>query len=320
MLRSIVSHFRTTSVFVTMPHCSRHPMHQQGNVASTLDRRVHLTATLGWRDDARAKTYMEELKQRANRVLAIRGWRVLELKEFFPRDKRLLGLNVNRGQEVCIRFREPANRDVFFPLEAIVATLLHELVHCKVGPHNNIFWALYKELSDEEEDRDLRMALVVGTNRLRTFAADREPLPLAATDASRSGVRLGGVAPRGNASLVMRDLVAAAALKRREMEVLENGVSKLSFEGCSQTFCNEGRRPREETTIVTNDPKEAMVSAYDEEGRELASSGVWQCPRCFFHNHLLMFPVCEMCSEAPLTVEDATETEGSGRRSNPIVL
>ena len=42
------------------------------------------------------------------------------MTEFYPPDPRLLGLNVNRGQKVCIRLRHPHRQSEFLPYEHIL--------------------------------------------------------------------------------------------------------------------------------------------------------------------------------------------------------
>jgi hypothetical protein len=53
---------------------------------------------------------MQLLKQSANIVsplLERRKWNIRTLTEFYPSNQSLLGLNVNRGQTIKIRLREP---------------------------------------------------------------------------------------------------------------------------------------------------------------------------------------------------------------------
>lgn len=275
-------------------------------IASTLDRRVHITTTLQWPGDAQAVAIMEELVRRADPILAAQQWRVLEMKEFFPKDARLLGLNVNKGQEVCIRFRRPDNRLAFFELEAIVATMIHELCHCRIGPHNKHFWALFRQLIAEEEHRDLCRA----AQQSDAHAGAR----CSSAAAAPSGRVLGGAQPTVSRSV--RDVVAEATLRRlaiaastttTSFEKLPEGrlsqgrsstlrdFSDDAFRGCSQVLTH--RRPRSD---------DADLPSQDQTSR-------WQCDRCGFENHCLL-PYCEVCSDdlSGATVEvdadDNTET------------
>lgn len=87
----------------------------------------------------RAAEALELLKRVALQVQPImhkRQWAVRKLSEFVPKSNNLLGLNVNRGAEVKIRLRPPGQEDSFYPWEHVLGTMLHELCHNNIGPHN----------------------------------------------------------------------------------------------------------------------------------------------------------------------------------------
>ncbi|RAL67871.1 hypothetical protein DID88_008596 [Monilinia fructigena] len=48
-----------------------------------------------------------------------RNWRVSTLTEFYPSQQNLLGLNVNRGQKICLRLRYPGDQNQNFMLYGI---------------------------------------------------------------------------------------------------------------------------------------------------------------------------------------------------------
>jgi len=105
-------------------------------------------------DLPRANEALETLKKVASLVKPImraRNWKILELTEFFPNESNLLGLNVNRGQSVCLRLRYHNDRTAFLPFEEVVDTMLHELCHNVISPHNSSFHALWDQLRDELE-------------------------------------------------------------------------------------------------------------------------------------------------------------------------
>ena len=103
--------------------------------------------------------------QTVSSVMGSRGWRVLELQEFFPRGYSLLGRNWNRGRRIEIRLRKgtrfsdeyayPPNLHLyiirFIPFVEVVGTLLHELVHNSIGPHNKDFKSLLAQITAECE-------------------------------------------------------------------------------------------------------------------------------------------------------------------------
>ena len=77
----------------------------------------------------REKEALEALRKIASLVKPImrqRGWRVGVLTEFYPQETNLLGLNVNKGQRICLRLRYPGDERQFLPLEQVTDTMLHE--------------------------------------------------------------------------------------------------------------------------------------------------------------------------------------------------
>jgi DNA-dependent metalloprotease WSS1 len=58
---------------------------------------------------------------------------------------------VNRGEKICLRLRYPGDKNQFLPLEQVVDTMLHELSHNEIGPHNAEFHALWDQLRKEYE-------------------------------------------------------------------------------------------------------------------------------------------------------------------------
>lgn len=81
------------------------------------------------------------------------------LCEFYPKDKCLLGLNVNKGQKMCIRLRQPFGQYEFLPFSDILGTALHELVHNTHGPHNNAFYATLEEYKKRYMEISTKSAL-----------------------------------------------------------------------------------------------------------------------------------------------------------------
>ncbi|OAA73853.1 wlm [Cordyceps fumosorosea ARSEF 2679] len=107
---------------------------------------VHL-ARLPRADDA-----LQMLRRVASAVKPImrnHQWRVGELAEFYPNNANLLGLNVNRGQQICLRLRYANDQTLFLGLDMVIDTMLHELCHNVHGPHNADFHALWEALRDE---------------------------------------------------------------------------------------------------------------------------------------------------------------------------
>ena len=84
-------------------------------------------------------------------IMRQRNWRVETLCEFLPEQPNLLGLNINRGQKICLRLRYPGDDKQFLPIEEVTDTMLHELCHNVWGPHDENFHNLWNQLRDEHE-------------------------------------------------------------------------------------------------------------------------------------------------------------------------
>ncbi|KAI0877731.1 WLM-domain-containing protein [Hypoxylon argillaceum] len=162
-------------------------------------------------DFPRAAEALHTLKKVASLVkplMRARGWRVGQLTEFYPSQQNLLGLNVDRGQKICLRLRYPGDRNQFLPIEQVADTMLHELAHNVHGPHDAKFHALWNQLRDEHLSLTLKGYTGEGflseghrlggrtmpmdeARRLARIAAEKRR-----TLSSGSGQRLGGAVPR----------------------------------------------------------------------------------------------------------------------------
>merc|ERR1712192_368519 len=60
----------------------------------------------------------------------------------------LLGFNQNFGQKIVLRLRTDDCKG-FRPYYDLINTLLHEITHNVFGPHDEKFWALFRELKKE---------------------------------------------------------------------------------------------------------------------------------------------------------------------------
>jgi len=144
--------------------------------------------TLGWNDDSKAKELLARAAEAVKPVMAKRKWRVHHLSEFYPPAPQLLGLNHNHGQKVEIRLRSPRNKNQFLPYESILGTLLHELCHNEIGPHNAEFYKLLDEVTQQMETLQPSNGFAPGdgfklsTNRRNPDSVDRRRLAAAAAE------------------------------------------------------------------------------------------------------------------------------------------
>ena len=149
------------------------------------------------------------------------------------------GLNVNRGQKICLRLRYPRDRGLFLPFEDVVDTMLHELAHIIHGPHDAKFHALWDQLRDEHQGLVLKGYTGEGflskghrlggarippheARRLAKEAAEKRRVRPTGTIGGR---RLGGVAPRPGEAI---RTVIADAVERRNTTLKGCGTERLS--------------------------------------------------------------------------------------------
>ena len=215
-------------------------------------------------------------------IMRQRGWRVAALAEFFPHERNLLGLNINKGEKICLRLRYPGDERQFMPIEEVTDTMLHELCHIVHGPHDENFHALWATLRNEHEalvhagytgEGFLSTGHKLGGRRIPMDEARR--LARAAAEKRRirtasSGQKLGGRSVRRGEDI--RRVIADAAARRMRVE-----------QGCGASRGTSKERQREimdatnrNTTKTKAEPidldEETMMIAYidlvQEEERE----------------------------------------------------
>lgn len=76
--------------------------------------------------EAEALQTLRKVASLVKPIMRQRGWKVGVLTEFFPSERNLLGLNINKGQKICLRLRYPSDERQFLPLEEVTDTMLHE--------------------------------------------------------------------------------------------------------------------------------------------------------------------------------------------------
>jgi hypothetical protein len=103
-----------------------------------------------------ALSLLKRLKKDTDPIVKKRNWVIRHIKEFYPKDNRLLGMNERCGSitTIFIRLRHPES-DSFMEYDSLLETMLHELTHMEVAPHNKAFFKLLDVLR-KEMDMDMR--------------------------------------------------------------------------------------------------------------------------------------------------------------------
>ncbi|XP_023525391.1 uncharacterized protein LOC111789010 [Cucurbita pepo subsp. pepo] len=156
-----------------------------------------------------AKEILERIAKQVQPIMRKRKWRVKVLSEFCPKNPALLGLNVGRGIHVKLRLRRPNRDGDFFPFNQVLDTMLHELCHNLISPHNANFYKLWDELRKECEE--LMAKGISGS-------AQGFELP---------GRRLGGKSQQPPLSSLRKSALAAAEGRKRLGSLLPSGPNRL---------------------------------------------------------------------------------------------
>ena len=75
---------------------------------------------------AHAQTMLRQVASLVKPIMKSRNLRISSLAEFFPAEKSLLGINVNGGEKICLRLRQPWDEGTFLGVEECVFIMLHE--------------------------------------------------------------------------------------------------------------------------------------------------------------------------------------------------
>jgi len=107
--------------------------------------------TLGLDSDDEVKKLLQSAITKVNPIMKKRSWVVTKVEEFFPTNPGLLGLNEKIDNKIIIyiKVRKSKAGIDFFPFEHILGTLLHELCHIEIGPHDQSFYNLLDQLWNE---------------------------------------------------------------------------------------------------------------------------------------------------------------------------
>ena len=160
-----------------------------------------------------AKRILDKIAITVEAVMIRRKWKVPILKEFYPQQNGLLGMNVNRGQSILIRLRPHYNKDEFYPWEHCIGTMIHELTHMEIGPHDDRFYKLMDEIADE-----------VDNDQVSSYSSNKKQTS-SSSILTGSGHILGGksLISESNSRIKTSQVVAEATLARLNRSKLTLG-------------------------------------------------------------------------------------------------
>ncbi|CAI4063928.1 hypothetical protein SKDZ_08G1800 [Saccharomyces kudriavzevii ZP591] len=200
-------------------------------------------------------------------------FKVVSLVEFYPRDQRLLGMNVNHGFKIMLRLRCPTDEFQFLPIESIMGTMLHELTHNLFGPHDKTFYDKLDDLIGRQwviEQRGLYDTFLGNGKRLggrSNVRSNRYPVTGISTDTERvrrrgKGIKLGSLSSPGlspmNRGKSPREMAALAAERRYK----------------DDRWCGESKNNKDQIISDNNDDLLEVVVLEDEQEPPRDTTGV----------------------------------------------
>ncbi|XP_022981483.1 DNA-dependent metalloprotease WSS1-like isoform X2 [Cucurbita maxima] len=261
-----------------------------------------------------AKEILERIAKQVQPIMRKRKWRVKVLSEFCPKNPALLGLNVGRGIHVKLRLRRPNRDGDFFPFNQVLDTMLHELCHNLISPHNANFYKLWDELRKECEE--LMAKGISGSAQgfelpgRRLGGKSQQPplssLRKSALAAAEGRKRLGSLLPSGPNRLggdsnIMDALspvqAAAMAAERRLQDDIWCASSQEMpvDEECCSDFPSETAHSSHAETSAIDFPCLSSNSMPIHDGTlHPEEHSMWECGNCTLLNPPLA-PICELC-------------------------
>ncbi|RHZ41516.1 hypothetical protein DYB31_013917, partial [Aphanomyces astaci] len=231
-----------------------------------------------------AQRILERIAEHVLPICTKRRFKVRNLLEFFPKNANLLGMNVNEGWKIFLRLRPASHPTTFLPFEEILGTMLHELVHMKIGPHDAPFYKMLDELTEDMENLMARGLLGAtgaafqdtGDGQARIFLLFLHHI-LSIHQAIMSTNRLGGASISPSQ---LRGKVLEAAEKR-----LRDAVA------CATITCTHDVPSSSQTHAPSHiKPIVSIEQGYDEQ-----DAIQWQCPTCSEWHSTSRLHICDRC-------------------------
>lgn len=191
---------------------------------------VHQIQGLGSAENDKVVKLLEKVAWQVRPIMIKYKWRVGLLLELKPEDMSRGGDNMNRGQRVRLKVRQPGGG--FYDFDHVLLVMLHELCHNRHGKHDHDFYTLLDKITLECEELIRKGVGGTGagfdapgtklaTDRLnaRDMAQAKAQAAQAAEKRARQQAMMGGGRLGGSeelAKLPPREAAAAAAERRAQ--------------------------------------------------------------------------------------------------------
>ncbi|KAJ3127738.1 hypothetical protein HK098_005855 [Nowakowskiella sp. JEL0407] len=233
-------------------------------------------------------------------LLKSHSWSMTTLAEFYPTNKNLLGININHGHTIKLRLRHPHDKSSFLPLDDVIQTMLHELIHIERGPHDETFYKLLDALAAEYDKLVSSGFTGIG------FQSD--------------GYRVGSFNPwadsNNNATVTYKDkakILEAVEERKKRAKIMDPPGGRVLGLESELTKLQKVLTPREMVALALDRRlKDKVWCGGNEEGNHSSddfndevidltndtegspSSSNWSCTFCTFINKPLAL-TCEIC-------------------------
>jgi len=241
-----------------------------------------------------AKLSLEKLTKVTHQIMTKRKWKISTLKEFYPSNKSLLGLNVNRGATVMIRLRDSNDKNIFLPWESILGTMIHELTHNSISAHSAEFYKLMDELWTEvEKGGSGSVWTVLGKHaQTSTYSFDGEYRKLGHNSASSK-----------TSQQNLKQLISNAAIRRNSSTSNSSGGHRLGGGNDSDVKnirilagLAAERRFKDDIACQNNLYVENGSHQDNTSSSSSSSSSIWVCEICLERNNSMK--ECNFCGES----------------------
>jgi len=290
--------------------------------------------TLGLEGDDEVKRMLKSAVARVIPIMKKRSWKVSKVKEFFPQNQSLLGLNKKVGVTITIyiKVRRSKSGIDLFPFEHTLGTLLHELCHIQIGPHDQNFYNLLDQLWNEcEENKSLNVAKGMDGNseghkldgmRHNPSALDARRLRLQALEKRMKLNKLTSLPPKrlggSESNLSLKDNILLAVERRLKDDQWCQSEEKESEPEIEQIIINKDKE-EEKVDVLNNDtkeensgwvcdvctllnPTEVTVCVACENvcptNSQIEKTNNWMCEKCTFMNSEEDIWRCRVCQQA----------------------
>lgn len=212
----------------------KYPQPKQAEVPSPTPNIIKIASLNKLPASDKALELLHEVAALVSPVMHHYHFKVNVLCEMYPKKQGLLGLNINRGQKICLRLRSPTDSKWFLDRNEIVGTMLHELTHNWHGAHDARFYKVLDELKDKYYELQISESLKNSSYpnnfspTLRTFSKKPNPAKKYTTRVTKLGTKMENSSLSANASLRSLMLLAAERRLRDSKICVEDDKEKIA--------------------------------------------------------------------------------------------